>query len=84
MLPYDKYKNLDEFIEDIEVIGEIIFRYKDKEYSLDCHDGISIAESHKEDETTQEFATIDKFLNGFILDGKPIKDRVTELDIVFH
>ena len=83
-MPYDKYDSIDAFINDMEIVGEIIFRFKSKEYSLDSFDGVSISESFKEEETTQEFGSIDEFLNGFFLDGKPIKDMVTELDIVTH
>lgn len=81
---YDKYKNLKEFITDIDDVGEIIFQYNGKEYSLD-YDGekINIAESFKQ-ETEQTFNGIDDFINNFKLDGKPIKDIVTELEVIAH
>ncbi|MDI3311657.1 MAG: hypothetical protein QJR05_09575 [Thermoanaerobacterium sp.] len=84
MIPYDKYKNLDEFITDIDDIGEIIFKHVEKEYSL-YFDGekVFISESYKQ-ETEQIFNGINEFINDFILDGKPIKDIVTELDVVSH
>lgn len=84
MIPYDKYKNLDEFITDIDDIGEIIFKHGEKEYSL-YFDGekVFISESYKK-ETEQIFNSIDDFINNFILDGKQIKDIVTELDVVSH
>ncbi|AFK85481.1 MULTISPECIES: hypothetical protein [Thermoanaerobacterium] len=84
MIPYDKYKNLDEFIIDIDDIGEIIFKHLGKEYSL-YFDGekVFISESCKQ-ETEQVFNGIDDFINNFILDGEPIKDIVTELDVVSH
>lgn len=84
MVPNDKYKNVNEFVDDIDVIGEIVFIYKGKEYSLSyMEDGIYIAECYKE-ETEQKFKDIDDFLDNFMLDGIPIKGLVTELDIVFH
>lgn len=84
MIPFDKYDNLNEFIADIDTIGEIIFKYGDKEYSLD-YDGemISIAESFKQ-ETEQTFSSIKDFLDKFMLDGKPVKEVVTEIDVVGH
>ncbi|ORX22644.1 hypothetical protein BVF91_10980 [Thermoanaerobacterium sp. PSU-2] len=83
-MPYDKYRNLDEFITDIHDIGEIIFKHGEKEYSLyfDC-EKVFISESYKK-ETEQIFNSIDDFINNFILDGKQIKDIVTELDVVSH
>lgn len=84
MIPFDKYNKLEEFIADIDIIGEIIFRYGNKEYSLD-YDGerINIAESFKQ-ETEQTFSSIEEFLNKFLLNGKPIKEVITEVDVVTH
>jgi|GEM_PF-3731905 hypothetical protein len=84
MITFDKYSNVGEFITDIDIVGEIIFKYDDREYSLD-YDGekVNIAESFKQ-ETEQTFSSIEEFLSKFLLNGKPIKEAVTEIDVVAH
>lgn len=81
---YDKYESLKEFVNDIKEIGEIIFRYGEKEYSLNF-DGerIYIAESFKQ-ETEKAYDSIELLLNEFTCEGKKLRDIVTELKIVFH
>lgn len=83
-MEYDKYYNLKQFIDDIKEIGEIIFRYGKKEYSLN-YDGekVYIAESFKQ-ETERVFDSIELFLNEFTCEGEKIKDIIKELKIVFH
>ncbi|TCS80371.1 hypothetical protein [Tepidibacillus fermentans] len=84
MIPYDKYKNIEEFREDIDTVGEIIFKYRDKEYSL-TYDGekIFIAESYKQ-ETEQVFNGIEDFLNNYKIDGTSIKDLATKIKVISH
>lgn len=81
---YDKYDSLKQFIDDIKEIGEIIFIYGKKEYSLN-YDGekVYIAESFKQ-ETERVYDSIELLLNEFTCEGKKLKDIVTELKIVFH
>jgi hypothetical protein len=80
---YDTYKDLNEFIEDIERIGEIEFEYKGKDYSLLYYDKIYICEYNKP-ETEKEYDTIEEFLNNYEIDGTRIKDLATKLKVIFH
>lgn len=80
---YDTYKDLNEFIEDLERIGEIEFEYKGKNYSLLYYDKIYICEYNKP-ETEKEYDTIEEFLNNYEIDGTRIKDLATKLKVIFH
>ena len=80
---YDTYKDLNEFIEDLERIGETEFEYKGKNYSLLYYDKIYICEYNKP-ETGKEYDTIEEFLNNYEIDGTCIKDLATKLKVIFH
>ncbi|SHF31444.1 hypothetical protein SAMN02745195_02354 [Thermoanaerobacter uzonensis DSM 18761] len=80
---YDTYKDLNEFIEDIERIGEIEFEYKGKDYSLLYYDKIYICEYNKP-ETEKEYDTIEEFLDDYKIDSVPIRELATEIKVFAH
>lgn len=80
---YDTYKDLNEFIDDIERIGEIEFEYKGKDYSLLYYDKIYICEYNKP-ETEKEYDTIEEFLDDYKIDGVPIRKLATEIKVFAH
>ncbi len=83
-MPPDKYSNVEEFINDIELIGEIEFAYNGVAYSLaTVENGISVVEYNKP-ETEQLFESAEDFIAKFEINGKKIKDIVTKIDVLFH
>lgn len=80
----DRYTSLKEFLDDLELVGEIEFAYGGKTYSLACPDGsISVVEYGKP-ETEQVFSSPREFVEKFEIDGKQFKEIVTEIDLLLH
>jgi hypothetical protein len=84
LIPPDKYKDLTDFYEDVETVGEIEFSYNGKYYTL-CYveNGLSIAEYYKP-ETEQIFESPEDLAEKFVVDGRRFKDFVTEVEVLFH
>jgi len=80
---YDSYKDLNEFIEDLENVGEIEFELDGKDYSLCLIDKVYIAEYNKP-ETQKEYDSIEEFLDKYKIDGVPIKELVTKIKVFAH
>lgn len=80
---YDVYKSLEEFINDLETVGEIEFEYNGRDYSLFYFDKVCVTEYNKP-ETYKEYGGIEEFLNEYKIDGIPIKDLVTKIKVTLH
>lgn len=80
-----RYASLKQFLNDIDLVGEIEFAYTGKDYSLAYSDdgNVSIVECGKP-ETEQVFNSPEEFADRFIVNGKRFKEIVTEIDILLH
>lgn len=80
----DKYKNLQDFLDDINTMGDIEFSYAGTNYSI-YFDGeeFYIAEFDKP-ETGQTFKSPEDFAEHFKVEGKPFKAFVTDIDVLLH
>ena len=80
----DRYVSLKEFIEDLELVGEIEFAYEGKMYSIAYPDRTVSVVEYGKPETEQVFASPEEFVEKFEIDGKPFGKIVTEIDVLLH
>lgn len=80
----DKYKNVNELLDDVEIGLEIEFQYNDKKYSITYSDnGIHLIEFYKE-ETEKIYSSIEEAVNNFDIDGNILKDIIEDIEILFR
>jgi hypothetical protein len=80
----DRYSNLQELFDDVDMGLEIEFEYNKKKYSITYSDkGIHLIEFYKDD-TEKIYSSIDEAVNDFLIDGKLLKDIVKDVNILFR
>lgn len=80
----DRYVSLKEFIEDLELVGEIEFAYGGKMYSIAYPDRTVSVVEYGKPETEQVFDSPKEFTEKFLINGKPFKEIVTEIEVMLH
>ncbi len=72
------------FIELIELGADIEFLYNGKKYTILAwvDGGISIGEQNTDDESI--YSNCEEFLQNCIIDGTPLLNALSEIDIIFH
>lgn len=80
------YTNAQEFIDDCMMGLDIEFAYGADKYTvLGCYEnGPLIGRQHPKDDIEQQFPTPDALLDKFIIDGKPLRELITKVDLLLH
>lgn len=77
-----RYGSLEEFVNEIEMGLDIEFLYNGKHYSLGpVNGGFEIAEAYRQ-ETAQVFPTARDLVEKYMIGDKPLKDIVTEIELI--
>ncbi|MCT4507932.1 MAG: hypothetical protein N4A48_04100 [Tepidibacter sp.] len=74
-----KYKNINELKDDLHMLSDIEFGYKDKKYFIcPVNDNFSAGEIYKE---PINFDSVDELIDNFKIQKQYLKDIVTEINI---
>ncbi|MCR4398942.1 MAG: hypothetical protein NUV93_08270 [Firmicutes bacterium] len=73
-----------EFIDDLELVGEIEFSYGGKMYSIAYPDSTVLVVEYGKPETEQVFASPEEFVEKFEIDGKRFKEIATDINVLLH
>jgi hypothetical protein len=81
---FDQYERVNELRAELEMGLEIEFRYQGRVYWFTpLKDGYLCYEANVEN-TDQIFPTFDAMLDGLLLDGQPLRQLVTALEVTLH
>jgi hypothetical protein len=81
-----KYNSVQEFIDDCNAGLDIEFAYGKYQYTvLSWLDGGPlIGRQAPYDDVEQQFETPEQMLDKFMIDGKPLKDIITQVELLLH
>ena len=80
------YENAQQFIDDCKMGMDIEFAYGHEKYTvLGWYDGGPlIGRQAPHDDIEQQFQTPDELLDGFLIDGQPLRKLITKVELLLH
>lgn len=80
------YTSEQEFIDDCNIGMDIEFAYGAYRYTVFgwYENGPLIGRQSPYDDVEQQFSTPDALLDGFIIDGKPLREIITKVELLLH
>lgn len=81
----DRYRNIEEFIEEVEEIGlEIEFKYRNKKYTITWSDNRLYIMELGVENTLREYDNLYESLDDYKIEGRPLREVILKSDILVH
>lgn len=80
-MPAYRYKSVDELKKDLAQFHDIEFDYRGQSYAICPIDGKFVAGNAR---GAAEFSSVDELLDKFLIDGRPLSEVVTEIEVYMH